>query len=151
MTCVIVVWGEIGLLIQVVARWEQSEADQNSFGGRRFGAEDAFSARWMPASAPAIPALLRRFAANRRADSALFSKNHGHTRKSWNIFFRFRVLSNSGRTWRWQGRFARLPNAAHWWFPTSHQTARDMIMPNDRGVSSRVRTAEPTSPSLKNN
>ena len=36
----IVVWGEIGLLIQVVARWEQSEADQNSFGGRRFGAED---------------------------------------------------------------------------------------------------------------
>jgi hypothetical protein len=64
------------------------EADQNSFRGRRFGAEDGIlDARWVPASAPAIPALVRRFAANRRSDLALFSKNHGRMRKSWNIFF----------------------------------------------------------------
>jgi hypothetical protein len=103
------------------------EVDQNSFGGRRFGAEDGIlDARWVPASAPAIPALVRRFAANRRSDSALWDE----------------------RNERRQGRFARFPTAAHWWFPTSHQTARDMIMPN-RGVSSRVRAAEPTSPSLE--
>ena len=64
------------------------EADQNSFAGRRFGAEDGIlDARWVPASVPAIPALVRRFAANSRCDNALFSKNHGHMRKSWNIFF----------------------------------------------------------------
>jgi hypothetical protein len=64
------------------------EADQNFFGSMLFGGEDGvLDARWVPASAPAIPALLRRFAANSRSGSALFCKNHGHIRKSWNIFF----------------------------------------------------------------
>jgi hypothetical protein len=41
---------------------EALEADQNSFDGRLFGAEDGIlNAPWVPASAPAIPALVCRF------------------------------------------------------------------------------------------
>jgi hypothetical protein len=94
--------GEMGLLIHVIANWEQSKPIRNPAEAGFSERKVAFSmSRWVPATAPAIPALVRRFAANSRSDSALFCKNHGHMRKSWNIFlgpaFFVTVVGRGGR------------------------------------------------------
>ena len=78
---------------------EAVEAGQNSFGGRFCGAEDGvLDAPWVPASAAAIPALVCRFAANSRSDSALSCNKRGHMREYPEYFLRSRVLSNSEST-----------------------------------------------------
>jgi hypothetical protein len=92
--------GEMGLLIHVIANWEQSKPIRNPAEAGFSERKVAFSmSRWVPASAPAIPALVRRFAANSRSDSVLFCKNHEYE-EIVEYFLGSRVLHNSGRTWR---------------------------------------------------
>jgi hypothetical protein len=62
LTCVIVVLKRDRLINSGCCQLEAVGADQNSFGGRLSGTEDdILDAPWVPASAPAIPALVCRF------------------------------------------------------------------------------------------